>query len=44
MSGASKASSNAVINATVEGLFKTAHSITSAFKSEVADTIVWFIE
>ena len=44
MSGASKASSNAVINATVEGLFKTAHSINQTIVSANADLKAEIIE
>ena len=44
VSGASKASSNAVINATVEGLFKTAHSINQTIVSANADLKAEIIE
>ena len=44
MTGASKASSNAVINATVEGLFKTAHSINQTIVSATADLKAEVIE
>lgn len=44
MTGASKASSNAVINATVEGLFKTAHSINQTIVSANADLKAEIIE
>lgn len=44
MSGASKASSNAVINATVEGLFKTAHSINQTIVSATSDLKAEVIE
>ena len=44
MSGASKASSNAVINATVEGLFKTAHSINQTIVSATSDLKAEIIE
>ena len=44
MSGASKASSNAVINATVEGLFKTAHSINQTIISANTDLKAEIIE
>lgn len=44
MTGASKASSNAVINATVEGLFKTAHSINQTIVSATSDLKAEIIE
>jgi len=44
MTGASKASSNAVINATVEGLFKTAHSINQTIVSATSDLKAEVIE
>lgn len=44
VTGASKASSNAVINATVEGLFKTAHSINQTIVSANADLKAEIIE
>lgn len=44
MTGASKASSNAVINATVEGLFKTANSINQTIVSATSDLKAEIIE
>lgn len=44
MTGASKASSNAVINATVEGLFKTANSINQTIVSATSDLKAEVIE
>ena len=44
VTGANKASSNAVINATVEGLFKTAHSINQTIVSANADLKAEIIE
>ena len=44
MTGASKASSNAIINATVEGLFKTANSINQTIVSATSDLKAEVIE